>query len=173
MVMMVRCGNCDFTKEAALAAGERWLCPMCDAAVPAEDAAALREVELRYPNRRILVVEDSRALRAMLKDVLEEAGFTVEAATDGEAALAAMRRERPDLVLLDVVLPKKDGFDVLREAAGLPGREEMPILMMSAVRGTPEDIRRMRELGANGFIGKDSLFETVLDRIHAQVARAA
>lgn len=169
--MIARCENCGHVEPANSKVGESQLCPMCDTLVKVvKDTTG--EVELRYPHRRILVVEDSRSLRAMLKDVLEEAGFSVALASDGQEALQILHETLPDLVLLDLRLPRKDGFDVLREAKTIPQCADVPFLVMSAVYRTPDDMRRMQDLGARGFIDKDCLFETVLDRVHAQVAAA-
>ncbi|UCF81545.1 MAG: response regulator [Acidobacteriota bacterium] len=179
--MTSQCSECGYTVEVKKTAREdegqeqeSYLCPMCDSLIRVSALASPdeEEVELRFPHRRILVVEDSRSIRGMLKDVLEGAGLEVVVAEDGEKALDIFQKTKPDLVLLDLKLPKKSGFDVLREAKESGEGKEIPFLVMSAIYRDPEHIHRLRELGACGFIDKDNVFDTVLDRIHLHVSAA-
>lgn len=174
--MKLRCLQCGHavTLEPGLLEGEKItsvLCPMCDSLIKLESARPLEEeIELRYPRRRILVAEDSRAFTMMLKDLLEEAGYEVCAASDGDEALDAFCAARPDLVLLDLKLPKRDGFAVLDALRGMAEGAKVPVLVMSGAHNPVEAIHRLRELGASGFINKEAVFDTVLDRVHALVA---
>jgi two-component system, chemotaxis family, chemotaxis protein CheY len=114
--------------------------------------------------RSILVVDDDESIRDMLGDVLRAAGYAVRSASDGESALAAVEAERPALVLLDMRMPKVDGWEFARR---LKGRGmHVPILVMTAFR----DARRAAEdIGADGYLPKP--FE--IDQLLTQVSRYA
>lgn len=101
----------------------------------------------------VLIVDDTSLNRKKLKAALSAIGIEAVLAEDGQAGLDAMRRQPFDLVLLDIVMPVKDGFDVLREVAGDAGLREVPILVVSAVEQTDE-IARALELGAIDFLPK-------------------
>ena len=81
---------------------------------------------------RILVVDDHPSVRALLRDVLELAGHVVRAAEDGYAALRAVAAERPDVVVLDVVMPGMDGHEVLARLRATSGGLELPVVMLTA-----------------------------------------
>ncbi len=117
---------------------------------------------------RILIVEDEKPLVKILKYNLEQQGYQVLTAEDGEAGLAVFRRERPDLVLLDVMIPRLDGFDVCK-AIRLIART--PILMLTARK---EEVDRIigLELGADDYVIKPFSVREVLARIKAVLRRA-
>ncbi len=115
----------------------------------------------------ILVVEDDRTLRETLEYRLTREGYTVFAAADGPAGLEAARRERPDLLVLDVMLPGLDGFEVCRIL-----RREMnaPILMLTA-RDQEIDKVVGLEVGADDYLTKPFSMRELLARIKAQLRR--
>jgi len=82
---------------------------------------------------RILFAEDDRFIARALKDGLSEAGYTVFNAFDGEEAIKILKEEKPDLVLLDIVMPKMDGLAVLKEMSGNPKLRKIPIIVFSNV----------------------------------------
>lgn len=100
-----------------------------------------------------LVVDDDAVLRRMISKVLYQAGLTTEEAKNGEEALSAFVQLRPDIVLLDVVMPQMDGFTTCAILRGLPGGEHTPVLMVTGLDDT-ESIRRAYEVGATDFITK-------------------
>ncbi len=102
----------------------------------------------------ILVVDDSRIVRAMVSDVLRAEGYHVAEAEDGRQALARVSTARPDLILLDVMMPEVDGYEVCR-ALREEEREEdyIPILMLTA-KGEVEDLARGLAVGADDYIAK-------------------
>jgi DNA-binding response OmpR family regulator len=116
---------------------------------------------------RILVVEDELSLRETLAYNLKKEGYTVETAGDGRAALDAARRTRPDLLILDVMLPELDGFEVARAL-----RKEMttPILMLTA---RDDEIDRVvgLEVGADDYLTKPFSMRELLARVKAQIRR--
>lgn len=89
----------------------------------------------------------------MVKNRLEAKGYRVATAPDGTAALEAVKKERPDLILLDVLMPKMDGYEALEELRGGRGTRQIPVIMFSA-KGQPDDFKLTRELGAVDYILK-------------------
>ena len=102
------------------------------------------------PGKRLLVVDDEPAVRRILETRLRMAGYTVILAGDGEEALSQFYRERPDLVVLDVMLPKLDGFGVCRQ---LRAESSVPIIIVSALDNTSEKVAGL-ELGADDYLSK-------------------
>ena len=102
---------------------------------------------------RILVVDDERITTELAKKFLERHGFDVVCAFDGQAGLDLAHSENPDLILLDVMLPKMDGFEVCRILKEENEFKEVPILMFTA-KGLSRDIQRGEEVGADEYIVK-------------------
>jgi DNA-binding response OmpR family regulator len=124
------------------------------------------------PNTRdILVVEDEGYLRGLIRLALERAGFRVEDVADGEAALAAVARRRPDLILLDVDLPGIDGFVVCQRLKEDPATNGIRILMLTAMT-EDADRRRGLEVGADGYVAKPFGPFALLARIEAVLGQA-
>jgi two-component system, OmpR family, alkaline phosphatase synthesis response regulator PhoP len=121
--------------------------------------------------QRILVVDDDPELVRLLGSYLEQAGFQVLAAYDGETALHILRRERPDLVLLDLMLPDRDGWDVTRIVRADPDLGSTPIIMLTA---RVEDYDRILglELGADDYVTKPYNPREVVARVRAVLRRA-
>ncbi|MEO0081960.1 MAG: response regulator [candidate division WOR-3 bacterium] len=102
--------------------------------------------------KRILVVEDEPNMRELVQARLENAGYEVETAADGYAGLAKYRALKPDLVILDLMLPKLDGYTICRMIKS-DMTYQAPVILFSA-RSAPDDARRGLELGADAFVGK-------------------
>jgi diguanylate cyclase (GGDEF)-like protein len=103
--------------------------------------------------RRILIIDDDEHTRTLLRDFCEQSSFTASVAPDGEQIVEKLEQFRPDLVLLDLVLPKKDGFAVLKEIRDQNEWTELPVVILTAVGDMDGKIRGM-ELGADDFITK-------------------
>ena len=118
---------------------------------------------------KILAVDDDLELRGLIAYALRQAGYLVVEAQDGPGALAACDRERPDLVILDVNLPRMDGLEVLRRlrAAG----EKIPVMMLT-VRAGEEDQVRGLDLGADDYLAKPFSPRTLLARVRALLRRS-
>ena len=101
----------------------------------------------------MLIVDDEQAIRLICRVNLRSAGFDTLEASDGEAALALARAERPDLILLDIMLPAVDGWRVAEELGASEDTREIPIVFLSA-RSEPADEHRGHELGGVGYITK-------------------
>jgi diguanylate cyclase (GGDEF)-like protein/PAS domain S-box-containing protein len=102
---------------------------------------------------QVLIVDDDRFMRATFRDALESAGFETSVAADGETAIAAFVQLQPDLVLLDLIMPGKDGFETCRELRSMRGGEYTPVLMVTGL-GDAGSIRSAFEAGATDFITK-------------------
>ncbi len=120
-------------------------------------------------NERLLIVEDELAMRTALADALEAEGYRVITAADGEAGLARALKERPDLILLDIMMPKLDGFAVCAELRRLGHTE--PILMLTA-KGQIEDRITGLDAGADDYLVKPFSTEELLARVRALLRRA-
>lgn len=118
---------------------------------------------------RILVVEDEVSMRTILGDCLERRGYRVLTSADGAEGLRRALEEKPDLVLLDLMLPKLDGFAICRELRrlGFPGR----ILILTA-RGRVEDRVQGLDLGADDYLAKPFSREELLARVRALLRRS-
>ncbi len=103
--------------------------------------------------KKLLLVEDDPFLSSLLKARLTKEGFLVFHAVDGEEALQMAEKEKPDLVLLDLILPKKSGFEVLEIMRGDPRLEKVPTMIVSNL-GQESDLVRGRELGAIAYFIK-------------------
>ena len=102
---------------------------------------------------KVLVVDDDAFIRRPLEFILREEGFHPDTAVDGEDCLRKVTANRPDLIILDVMMPGRDGFDVCRVLKGDPRHAEIPIILLSA-RGQEQDRRRGLSLGAADFMTK-------------------
>jgi len=105
---------------------------------------------------KVLVVEDDQFLLNAYKVKLPKEGFETECATDGNKAIKALKNSIPDLILLDLVMPKKDGFAVLKDLKDNDKWKDIPVIVASNL-GQQEDIDRAIKLGANAFIIKSDL----------------
>ncbi|BES63664.1 response regulator YycF [Gottschalkiaceae bacterium SANA] len=116
---------------------------------------------------KILVVEDELPIADILKFNLEREGYLVANAYDGEEALQMTFSEKPDLVLLDVMIPKKDGFQVLKE---IRDRSQLPVLMVTAKEEEVDKVLGL-ELGADDYITKPFSIRELLARVKANLRR--
>jgi DNA-binding response OmpR family regulator len=104
-------------------------------------------------NARILVVDDDQVIQQLLKVNLELEGYAVGVAEDGEEALERFDAFRPNLVLLDIMMPKLDGWEVCRRLKEGVDSAEVPIVLLSA-RAQEADVRRGHELGVAAYVTK-------------------
>ncbi|MFA6112098.1 MAG: response regulator [Candidatus Latescibacterota bacterium] len=114
--------------------------------------------------RRILAVDDDDGTRSMVTACLEQAGFEVEAVPGGREALGRVPFFRPDLVVLDVVMPGMDGFEVARRLRGQTGTTQTPIIMLTT-RTSAEDVRQAVELKVSGYLVKPFGAAALVDRV--------
>lgn len=117
--------------------------------------------------QQVLIIEDDQDIHALLKNVLEQAGYAVESAYDGQAGLQKAGVSRYDLVLLDLMLPLKSGEEVLR---ALRQASQVPVIVISA-RGAVHTKVELLRLGADDYIGKPFAVEEVIARVEANIRR--
>ena len=101
----------------------------------------------------ILIAEDEPSILESLDFILRRAGWTISAVADGDAALEAVRRLRPRMLVLDVMLPKRSGFEVLKQIRANPETHALPVLILTA-KGQQQDRRIAEEFGADVFVTK-------------------
>ena len=119
--------------------------------------------------KRVLVVEDQRDLASLLAHNLKQEGLDVRTVEDGREALPTVRSWRPDLVILDLMLPGLDGFEVLRGIRG--NGHDIPVLILSA-RGEEQDKIRGFRLDADQYVTKPFSLVELLERVHALLRRS-
>lgn len=116
--------------------------------------------------KRILIVDDERDLVDLLKARLEAQGFEVVTAYDGQEGLEKAKEEKPDLILLDVMMPKMDGYQVCRFLKFDEAFKQIPIIMLTA-RGQEQDQKKGMEVGADAYVIKPFDKEDLLKKIQA------
>ncbi|MDP7112554.1 MAG: response regulator transcription factor, partial [Myxococcota bacterium] len=118
----------------------------------------------------ILIIEDDPSIVLGLRINLSKAGFTVRTAADGHIGLAELARERPDLVLLDLMLPGVDGLEILRQIRGHDGT--LPVVVLTAL-GAEDDKVRGLDLGANDYVTKPFSVAELVARVRAALRTAS
>jgi DNA-binding response OmpR family regulator len=117
---------------------------------------------------RVLIVEDDVYLVKAYEAKLDQAGFEVKIVTDGEQAFDALSSYKPDLVVLDLVMPRKDGYAFLREVKEHPEFKDIPILVASNL-GQKSDIAKVKDLGVIDYVVKSDMS---LDDLVAKIRAA-
>jgi two-component system phosphate regulon response regulator PhoB len=121
---------------------------------------------------RILLVEDEEAISHLIAYNLQKEGFTVAISADGDEALTAMAEERPDLVLLDWMLPNVSGLEICRRIRARADTREIPVIMLTA-RGEEEDRVRGLDTGADDYVTKPFAMSELVARMRAVLRRTA
>ena len=120
---------------------------------------------------KILIIEDNEEFRKIYSDRFTFDGYEVLEAVDGEQGLLLMKKELPDLILLDIVMPKKDGFEVLREMMQDKELKGIPVIILS-ILGEEKDIKKGLELGASDYTMKGFYSPNeILSKIRSLLAR--
>ena len=124
-------------------------------------------------SKSILLVDDDPAIRKILSQSFEMEGFVIYQASDGEEALEVIDSSLPDLVILDVMMPKMNGFEVLKSVRGSPKTEDLPVVMLTA-RSSQEDVWEGWREGVDYYMTKPFDIEELLrfvDRIFTESSR--
>jgi CheY-like chemotaxis protein len=122
--------------------------------------------------RNVLIVDDEPSIRLICNINLTASGWHCSEAADGETALALVRSEQPDVVLLDVMMPTVDGWDVAEKLGKDPETRDVPIVFLTA-RADPRDRRRAHDLGAVGYLAKPINPVELPDILEAMLQRLA
>lgn len=114
---------------------------------------------------KILVAEDDAFYQKFYTNKLQEKGFEVVLAVDGEDAIQKIADTRPDLILLDIIMPKKDGFEVLTAIKSNSVAQNIPVIVFSSL-GQEDDVKKAKSLGASDYINKSFYdFDLLLAKI--------
>ena len=120
-------------------------------------------------NHKILLIEDDQFISQAYQDGLKRAGFEVKAVADGSAVSATIDGFNPDLILLDLIMPGKDGFEVLDELSKHPDYRKIPIIVLSNL-GQESDINKAHDLGAKDYLVKSgNSMKEVINKIIQQL----
>jgi CheY-like chemotaxis protein len=124
--------------------------------------------------KKILVVEDDPINQMILADFLAANGYETLTASSGPEGLERFERDAPDLMLVDVQLPRKNGFEVVREIKSKPSGKATPVLLMSAVYNEPDQSSRTIQLGtlADGYLTKPFDLVHLLSQVRALLGEA-
>jgi two-component system, cell cycle response regulator DivK len=105
-------------------------------------------------SRRILVVEDEEDSRKILRDLLSTAAYEMTEAENGEQALAAVAKQRPDLILMDIQMPVMDGYEATRRIKADPALKDVPIIVVTSYALSGGDEAKARAAGCDDFVPK-------------------
>ena len=120
----------------------------------------------------ILIAEDEPSILEALTFVLRRVGWSVRTVTDGEAVMSAVRREKPRVLVLDIMLPRRSGFDVLKQIRADSGTRTLPVLVLTA-KGQQQDRKIAEELGADCFVTKPYSNADVVAAVGALLGKPA
>ena len=116
--------------------------------------------------KKILVIDDEGDLLKLAKTRLEASGYNISTLDGGDRALEVTKREKPDLILLDIVMPGKNGYDVCKELKGDPAVRDIPVIIFTAYYPEEEYVKtHMEEVGADDYILKPFEAQTLLAKI--------
>ncbi len=113
---------------------------------------------------RVLIAEDEPNIVESLTFLLRRAGYDVASVLDGEEALAQLRTHPPDLMILDLMLPRRNGFEVLKAVKANPALRSLPVLVLTA-KGQPQDRKRAEEIGVGAFMTKPFSNREIMDEV--------
>ena len=121
--------------------------------------------------KKILIIEDEEIVLSLLRKKLSQEGYEVSVAGDGEEGIKKMREIKPDLVLLDIIMPKMGGFEVMEEMQKDSGLKKIPVIVVSN-SGQPVEIDKARELGAKDWLIKTEFDpQEVIDKVVKQIGK--
>ncbi len=119
---------------------------------------------------KILVVEDEESLLMLERILLSSKGYSVTGVMDGKAAMEEIATNRPDLVILDIMLPEMDGFEVCRQIKENPVTKSIPVVMLTAKKSN-QDVTRGMEVGADAYITKPFKSAKVIEVIEGLLGK--
>ncbi|HEU4402931.1 MAG TPA: response regulator [Candidatus Polarisedimenticolia bacterium] len=173
--MVVRCPNCKNVIRLREVDGQsrviKYLCSNCQEVVridllqdEVKSSSTSDSFEKTEHRKKILVADDTVTVRKVAARLLIEAGYDVLEAVDGRQALDLVQNEHPDLILLDLLMPKMTGFDVLREIKKTERIKKTPILIMSGVF-KKDVLDFLQASGVAGFVDKDQIKDSLIFRV--------
>jgi DNA-binding response OmpR family regulator len=119
--------------------------------------------------KKVMLVEDDQFLSSLIKARLEKDGFQVIQAFDGDQAIEILTGNRPNLIILDLIMPKTNGFEVLKNISLTPGLDQIPVIIVSNL-AQDSDIEKARQLGAREYFVKVKIsIDDLVDKIKSLV----
>lgn len=116
-------------------------------------------------SQHLLIIEDSEISQMLIESLFDEhPGFTTSIVPSGIEAFKTLEKQRPDLILLDIMLPGMDGYQILQKLKDQEETKDIPVIMVSA-KGRPEDIQKALDLGAEEYIMKPIGVNNLIDRV--------
>ncbi len=181
--MVVRCPKCETVRRLADDLGQsritNFFCLTCQHIVSVEllrdsvtSTSSDDSVEMAE-RKKILVVDDAATIRKIAGELLTNAGYDVLEAQDGEQALALVHKEHPDLIVLDLVMPKMTGFQVVQEIRKDPRVKEIPILIMSEVISVQGAHDLLHTFGVACFLSKAQMMTALVSRVQEILSKQA
>lgn len=122
-------------------------------------------------SRTVMVADDEPNLLNLLKDNLEDEGFTVLTAANGEEALEVWSQNKPDVIVLDIEMPKLNGWQVLEAIRRTSGDKEIPVIFILSAYSQPEDIQRGSKLGADKYLTKPFKLKALVEAIEESLKK--
>ena len=116
-------------------------------------------------NKKVLIIEDDRFLSSLMKARLEKEGFTVTQAFNGEEAMGLLKKDQPDMIVLDLIMPRVSGFEFLENISVDPQISKIPVMILSNL-GQESDIQKVKRLGAIQYFVK---VKTSIDELVSHV----
>ena len=174
--MLVKCPKCRTLSRVHVAAGEprvtNYFCSTCQKIVlldllrdEVKSTSSADSVEKPEHKKKILVTDDEPPICELAGELLTSAGYDVLTARDGEEALRLVYDEHPDLILLDLILPKMTGFHVLQEIRKDPRIRNTPVLILSVLASGGHTDPSTHDLDVAGFIDKMEFVTTLVSRV--------
>jgi CheY-like chemotaxis protein len=155
----------------------RVVAPDDSAAARIEERGPVDDPDVLAPDHRenrpahVLLVDDDAPLVEILSETLTSGGYSVARATDGRRALAAVYRERPDLILTDLHMPDMNGLQLLRQVRGDLSTCQIPVIFLTTDKSLEAEIRAL-DLGADDYLNKPVEMARLLGRVHRALVRA-
>lgn len=118
-------------------------------------------------SKKILIIEDEETISHMFASMLKEAGFKIETAENGKVGLEKIREFKPDLIMLDILMPEMNGYEVLKQLKSKDEQGHIPVLVLTSL-SQEEQEKKARLLGAAGFLQKDNVhLKDILDKVNS------
>lgn len=115
---------------------------------------------------KILLVEDDPMVVRMYQKKLDKEGFRVTVAFNGQEGLEALKKEKPDLILLDIMMPKMNGIEMLKKVKADPAAKNIPVVILTNLGDRPEDVQKAKDLGAEDYWVKANIsLKEVVEKI--------
>ncbi|OGF62279.1 hypothetical protein A2926_04285 [Candidatus Giovannonibacteria bacterium RIFCSPLOWO2_01_FULL_44_40] len=120
--------------------------------------------------KHILIVDDDPLMARMYENKMQTDGYDVAVASNGEEALLAVRKKKPDLMLLDVMMPKMNGVETLKALKGDAKTKNIPIIILTNLGDNPDDIQKAKDLGALDYLVKSQIsLKELSDRVKKEL----